>query len=267
LDINIEKDVSYYHPTIDYTYYQLDGINNFLNNHLDQFKVFISNGQPRSGQSFISDLNGVVEKLADDFKTTAFILTDDSKRIDKPNIFYTSDITGVKEDMNEISYLSIFCDIIVGKSSGPYIYTLVKENLSDQFKIYIYICHDIFHGIYYMNAACQKVWINVYDDEHTYRIIKDQITEKSEIFNYVSLTKMEGNKIFIKPLKRMDDWISIRFFDLDERHKISTTDRYKFDAIMNNGITHWVTPYDIYTIDKKMKIKITYNNKTYMRIL
>jgi len=266
LDININKDISYYYPKIDYSYYEIKGVENFINKYPDQFKVLVSNGQPQSGQSSISDLNEIINKLADDFKNVLFVLTDDSKRINKPNIFNTSDIIGLKEDINEISYLSIFCDIIVGKSSGPYIYTLIEENLTNQLKTYIYVCEKIFHGIYYMDSACQKIWINIYDDDHIYRTIYEQIFEKSEITQYISLTKRD-NKIFIKPLQKLDDWVTIRFYDFDHKENISVYPRYSFQALLNNDITHWVIPYDTYTNDKRMKMRIFYKNKIYMRIL
>jgi hypothetical protein len=40
-------------------------------------------------------------------------------------------------DLNEISYLSKFCDIIVGKNSGPYIYCMTEENINDPNKTII----------------------------------------------------------------------------------------------------------------------------------
>jgi hypothetical protein len=51
---------------------------------------------------------------------------------------YTGDIIKVENsDLNEISYLSTFCDIIVGRSSGPFTFSNVKENIFDGNKAFL----------------------------------------------------------------------------------------------------------------------------------
>ena len=42
-----------------------------------------------------------------------------------------------KFDLNEISYLSLFCDTIIGRASGPYVFTQVKENLYNPNKTFL----------------------------------------------------------------------------------------------------------------------------------
>ena len=40
-------------------------------------------------------------------------------------------------DLNEISYLSTHCDLIVGKNSGPFIYCLTQQNINNPAKRFI----------------------------------------------------------------------------------------------------------------------------------
>jgi hypothetical protein len=47
------------------------------------------------------------------------------------NVFFTDDIfvNVIGGDLNEIGYLSTFCKIIIGKSSGPFTFCHIKENI------------------------------------------------------------------------------------------------------------------------------------------
>jgi hypothetical protein len=53
------------------------------------------------------------------------------------NVVFTNDIIKSNEcDLNEISYLSTFCDIIVGRNSGPFCFASTKNNLKDPNKTF-----------------------------------------------------------------------------------------------------------------------------------
>lgn len=269
LNISFE-DVSFYYPQIDYKYYQIDNANNFLKNYINNFKVLICNNKTLSGQSENSDLNDIVSNLSDDFQNVIFILTDDSNRLEKKNVFYTSDINKNPNDINEISYISTFCDVIIGRSSGPYVYTLVKENLMNPFKSFIFICREFFQGIYYLESSCEKTWINKKHNMHG--IMKESIHNKSEIYNHISIYKSDVNKIFIKPLHQIDENITIHFFDdvhlepYNKSNNLPSNPIYIFSSTINNN-TYWITPYNEYTIDKTLKLKIYFKGKIYMKIL
>jgi hypothetical protein len=128
-------------PVIDYRYYFLDSINDFLKNNDKKKKVFISNGAFYSGQSANFDFDEIILKLANDFKDVLFIVSNNTCVI-SDNVIESKNITKINNDLNENSYISNFCDIIIGRNSGPYTYTLTKSNLYDINKKYIVLINN-----------------------------------------------------------------------------------------------------------------------------
>lgn len=182
LSIEIEKEENYYIPQIDYNQYDIKNIKNYLKEN--KKRVLISNGKVWSYQSGDFNFNYIINKLSDDFENIDFILTDDTNKLNKNNILYTSDIIQCGEgDLNEISYLSTQCDIIIGKGSGPYTFSIVKENVFDPNKCFIFITHSYSDGSWNLKAPFKKIWINNYQEEYIYEIIRKK------------LNKMTGEKI------------------------------------------------------------------------
>ena len=174
-DLRIE-DKHYYVPSINYNVYNISNIDLFLKERTNK-KILISNGPVRSAQSFNHDMKNIIEDLATknaniDFYATCRFQTS------LPNIFFTDDIIQDKSgcDLNEISYLSTFCDVIVGKNSGPYIYCLVKENLFNPNKKIIQfnkrehdsLCWDI-------DIAAKYTYSSNYNDDNIRSVIEDAI--------------------------------------------------------------------------------------------
>lgn len=138
-----------YIPTINFNKFNLDSINMFLENNSNK-KILICNGKAMSGQSFKSDMGEVINILAAEYPSFSFICTQKISSSNS-NIFFTDDIiNGAEEmkdapswntsgrcDLNEISYLSEFCDVIIGKNSGPFIFCLTQNNLLKHKKIFI----------------------------------------------------------------------------------------------------------------------------------
>lgn len=172
LNISIES-IEFYLPDIDYNYFYLDYINKYLNNNIENKKILVCNGPCMSGQYRHIDFNSIFDKLSDEHKDIHFIFTDDSDRINKDNIFYSSDIINTKEgDLNEISYLSTFCDIIIGRASGPYIFALVKENYKG--KKFIAFASNYYDAVFFdVNGSDFKIFSN--PNENVYEKIKDNI--------------------------------------------------------------------------------------------
>jgi hypothetical protein len=123
-----------YLPTIDFTKFEIDGVNAFIK-HADAKKVLICNGDVLSGQAMNFSFNRPIYLLASGHLDYSFIVTKRTP-VNLPNVFYTEDITKTSDgfDINEISYLSIFCKVIVGRYSGPHTCTQVKENWFDPSK-------------------------------------------------------------------------------------------------------------------------------------
>ena len=132
-------------PEIDYGYFEKSNIDDVLLSDKRK-KVMICNCRPLSGQCHGFAFEGIVEKLADSYPDVLFLLTNVlSHKICRENVMYTPEIINSSvNDLNENSYISTFCDIIVGKSSGPYTFAMTRQNmLSDK----TYICFTHYEDI------------------------------------------------------------------------------------------------------------------------
>jgi hypothetical protein len=98
--------------------------------------VLFCNGKTRSQQTFnsgIEYMGDIVQALAKRNKNSNFVCTEKFNLNNEiTNIFFTDDIfrSVLGGDINEISYLSTFCKLIVGKNSGTYQYCIVQDNTS-----------------------------------------------------------------------------------------------------------------------------------------
>jgi hypothetical protein len=176
-----------YIPDINYSKFEISNINNYIeNNH--KHKILICNGDCHNTHSSNDiDFLYITEKLSEKYTSIDFILT---KKIDieKENIIFTDDLIKADfPDLNEISYLSKFCDIIIGKASGPYCFTITKENIKNKNKSYIFITKEYFggwlDGIYTHYNMCDKIWINNFDNELILSQIDIEIDRKMNYLN------------------------------------------------------------------------------------
>lgn len=124
-------------PQINYDVYDIQYIKNL---HMTDKNVLVCNNDPKSEQSTKFDMNVLLEQVVDKFPDIAFYVTN-KHTLDRPNVFYVSDITGdIGCDLNEISYLSTKCNVIMGKYSGPATFTYTRQNLLDESKKFITFC-------------------------------------------------------------------------------------------------------------------------------
>jgi GR25 family glycosyltransferase involved in LPS biosynthesis len=161
LNIDIEDNMEYYIPTIDYSYYDIQKIDKFLKGKEKIIKVLISNGITKSAQVENFDTNDAIDGISSLYKDIMFILTDSSNRIDKKNIIYTDDIINKKCDLNEISYLSKFCDVIIGRASGPYAFSHIKENLLNPGKYFLCFVNKPEYE-WYISKECEHIVTDKY---------------------------------------------------------------------------------------------------------
>lgn len=186
----ISENLLEYLPVIDYSFYNVGSVNeHFLNK--DKKNVFISTSYPRSDQASTESLTGLVYHVANKYKNCNFYITDNIA--EGENIHYTGEIlynqkfevatqgdlvnsypmgeyphSGSSDNSNrnykntidliECSYFSLFCDVIVGKSTGTYSYSLCKENILNPKTKFMGICamelasaklHEIMHNKFY----------------------------------------------------------------------------------------------------------------------
>lgn len=144
----ILKDKQNYIAKINYLKFDVTSIDKFIESN-NRKKILLSNGKPMASQSFDNNMSNIVNNLAKKHSDIDFICTDKFETPQK-NILFTDDLIPTAQDtailnpwnkkrcdLNEISYLSKFCNIIVGKNSGPYIYCMTEENINDPKKTII----------------------------------------------------------------------------------------------------------------------------------
>lgn len=127
-----------YIPDTDYSKVQHKGNVWAFNEVYPGRKILISTGDVFSNQSENFDFAPIVEELCLRHKDTQFITTTDLG-IWQHNYHSTPGITQTLDgfDLNEISYLSTMCDVIIGRSSGPYVFCQTKTNLMNPNKKFL----------------------------------------------------------------------------------------------------------------------------------
>lgn len=126
-----------YFPTVDYSFYYTKNIEKYFQNNKNK-TVLICNGPALSGQChYNGDLSEIISRLIGLYPHYDFITTQ-KLNIVSDNLKYSGDIIQSSEqDIIEISYLSKFCDIIIGRSSGPFTISNIKENIFDENKKFL----------------------------------------------------------------------------------------------------------------------------------
>jgi len=185
LNIKLE-DIEYYIPTIDFNKVEKNNIDNFINTN--NKKILFCNGLTNSGQAINFRFNPIINALSLKYSNITFILTSlHEGRLNNSNILYTNDLIQLYPDLNEIVYLSTYCDIIVGRSSGPSSFVQVRENLYNEQKIFIDFNNKYEHVIWYGHMGekpknyCNFVWGGENPDEN--RILSVLYQEIQKINN------------------------------------------------------------------------------------
>lgn len=175
LGIEVEKDMDKYIPHINYdSLPNIDNIKSKVKDLKNKFQKFIliSNGDVQSGQAINFDFTFVVNSLANENPNILFLVTKDIG-LSLPNVMNTSSITEVIPDLLQISYISNFCDIIIGRASGPFCFSHTKENLLNKNKIFVSFCKNKNEGIFYQNQKSKYIWHNNYANENILNLINN----------------------------------------------------------------------------------------------
>lgn len=136
IDLNLGN-VENYYPSINYKKFDCDSIDEFMSKNTND-KILISNGPALSCQTtYNTDMSEIIEPLSKEYPDNIFILTKKFNTTSS-NIKFTDDIINSKTcDLNEISYISKFCKLIVGRNSGPFCFAVTKENINDESKKFL----------------------------------------------------------------------------------------------------------------------------------
>jgi hypothetical protein len=120
-------------PSIDYSKFYIENAKLWVEQQAGK-KVLVENGQALSKQAHNFDMTSIVVKLAYMHPEITFILSQKEDVLSPLNAVYTTDVIQkpVGSDLNEISYLSTHCDMIIGRSSGVFSFSMVKENMFER---------------------------------------------------------------------------------------------------------------------------------------
>jgi hypothetical protein len=173
MGVSTHNNYDEYIPTINYRLIpQYEEISNIMESLKKSFShiVLLSNGDVQSGQSQNFDFSKIIEKLSIQHPEILFLITKNIVNKNK-NIIYTSDITNIIPDLLQISYISSYCNIIIGRASGPFCFAHTKENLLNPEKIFISFCNNKHEGIFYEKQKSKFAWHNNYSSENIIEII------------------------------------------------------------------------------------------------
>ena len=166
-------------PEYDYTPFSTENIDNFFNTrHTDKMKVLICNGECRSGQASNFDMSPAIGRLCTEYPNVLFLIANESHTLDysHPNISYTSDIIKLQfGDLVENSYLSRFCDIIVGRASGAFCFACTKEIWNSN-KTIISFSQNEKEGMWAENST--GLWSDTRDSNQAFNIISQEINKR-----------------------------------------------------------------------------------------
>jgi len=135
LNLNILESVWDYIPDIDYSKIDTSKIDQIVS-EITGSLYLICNNLVKSAQSDMGFMENTVEILARQYPNDTFIVTHGINST-LSNIRCTYNIFQMENDLLEISYLSKFAKVIVGKNSSPYTYTQTKSNLLDANKRFV----------------------------------------------------------------------------------------------------------------------------------
>jgi hypothetical protein len=128
--------------------------------------ILFCNNNFLSGQSFEINMDDILEVLTDKYKEYNFIITNETN-LRKKNINYLYDYFHYDDsgsDLIECSYISLFCEHIIGRNSGPHSLTYTKSNLLDSTKKIH--CLTKFENIcyWYEYRKCVITWYSNIED-------------------------------------------------------------------------------------------------------
>lgn len=170
-----------YITEINYGVYNIGGIHDFLDGYMYKFDDFIlvDNGLVQSMQANNFPMHEIIYKIAANHKDKCFIITH-GLPLQMENVFPTSYITKRMDfDLPEISYLSLFCSTLIGRNSGPHVFTQVKKNVMDANKKLLSFTYYPTGASFVVNSPVniRRYWSGATDENQVIENIERVINE------------------------------------------------------------------------------------------
>ena len=120
-----------------------------------------------------------IKQWSETHKDVTFLITNKTN-INADNVFYTGDVIGDVGgcDLNEIGYISSVCDVIVGRSSGPFTFAQNKITLDDSSKTFVSFTDKKNESVITFLGKATKIWSNDYSHQNVFQTVSDTIKTK-----------------------------------------------------------------------------------------
>ena len=176
IDIGIHNIWNFF-PEINYIKFDIKYSSEFLEQNIERKKIFISNGDFYSGQAVNFNFSPIINFLSKKYKEHLFLISNKKDDIVKnENIYFTKDIINIEKcDLNENSYLSSECDLIIGRGSGTYTFALTKYNYQRDCKFLVFL----------KNNNMKYNWIQELPITYKANIIGSSETRIKNIYNII----------------------------------------------------------------------------------
>jgi len=136
-----------YIPDIDFSKFEIGHAQEWLKTVENKRKIFISNNFALSGQSINFSFDNVILNLSSRFPETLFITTNGIPKTPRENIVNINNVIGFDvHNLNECAYISTKCDALIGRGSGPATFSINKDNIIRNKKMFIYFTKHPSHG-------------------------------------------------------------------------------------------------------------------------
>lgn len=171
---SLPRQVVDYIPIFDWSYFQLDKVDEFVNNHPER-KILISNNNVNSSQAENFDFNPILEVICDTYPDLTFIICAPSV-VKRQNLYTTGEIIQSNDcDLVEIAYLSKFTDTIIGRNSAPHVFAQHRENWEDPTKASLSFTYTAVGSHFVLNTPVRmrKYWSGATDIQGRVASIKE----------------------------------------------------------------------------------------------
>jgi hypothetical protein len=179
--ISLTNNLEDYLPTIIYEKLpQHNKIIEQLNFLKSKYKliILVCDGEVQSSQSYNFNFLPIIELLSIN-NTDCLFLSTNQLYPNNNNVINThSQITEELPDLLEISLISNYCDIIIGRASGPFCFTHTKNNFNSPNKTFISFTHHESEGVFYSEGDNKSVWSNNFNYDNIIEIIQKEINLK-----------------------------------------------------------------------------------------
>ena len=117
-----------YIPLVDFSAFETAGIDGLMAGGAGRKKILVSNNYVCSKQSNNFNMDSLVSHIASRFKDAMVIVTNDSD-CKEGNVVRIMPLVQHACNVNECAYAALSCDVVLGRHSGPFSFTLNRNML------------------------------------------------------------------------------------------------------------------------------------------